>query len=80
MGSSDGAFLMNFPRESLGGSFLGIQVVTRGDRKLGWYKVKGESLNTPLSTLPHWGSQVNVLESACVRDRGQRGGMLTGRR
>ena len=23
---------------------------------------------------------VNVLESACVRDRGQRGGMLTGRR
>ena len=24
--------------------------------------------------------QLNVLESACVRDRGQRGGMLTGRR
>ena len=40
--------------------------------------VKGrrKDFDNPLSTLPHWGSQVNMLESTCVRDCGQRGGML----
>ena len=42
---------------------LGLIMVTTSDQQVGWQKMKGRKGINLLATLPHWGSQVYVLEA-----------------
>ena len=67
------SFFTNLLDESLDGKFegLGMRLVTCGDQDgRQWVMIRGKMIHY---TLPHWGSQVYELESACVSFVGREG-------